>query len=69
MDVMKRFISLLKRNEKYWLSGLAALTTYFWLVKIAGAEIPVISWIVLNSFVFVFPVVLFYILCLYALSK
>ena len=66
---MKRFISRLKRDEKYWLSGLATLTIYYLLVKIAAAEIPVLSLIVLSSFVFVFPVVLFYILCLNALNK
>lgn len=66
---MKRFISLLKRNEKYWLSGLATLSTYYLLVEIAGAEIPVLSGIVLNSFVFVFPVCLFYLIWYRLISK
>jgi hypothetical protein len=66
---MKRFFRLLKKNEKYWLSGLATLSTYYLLVKIAGSGIPILSGIVLNSFVFVFPIALFYILWFRALRK
>lgn len=66
---MKRFSRFLKQNEKYWLSGLATFATWHFMVKIAGAEIPVLSLVMMNLFVFVFPIVLFYILWLYALSK
>jgi hypothetical protein len=66
---MKRFFRLLKKNEKYWLSGLATLATFYLVAAISVAKIPVISAIALYSYVFVFPICLFYILWLYFLSK
>jgi hypothetical protein len=69
MNFLKRVYKRVMLKEKYWLPALTSLAAWYFVVRIAGANIPVVSAVVLNSFVYIFPVCLFYIILYRLLNK